>query len=314
METWKKLKRILPVIGIAILVYIIVRTGPGRIVEALYSVQLVYLIPVFLFVIGYLVLQTYKWKYILDRQGIRLGFAYLLKTYLIGMFYSTLTPGKLGTFIRIGYIRNETGKSLGECSSGVVLEKVIDIICLVGIGTVGIALLADYMLDMLFMALVAGLLFVILLATFLFFMRRDLSARVMRIVYRLMVPSRLKLDAKEAFEHFYENMPKKRVLIVPFIVTILSWFFIYTINYLVALSLGINVPYFIFVTIFPIATLIGLIPVTISGWGTREAALIGLFSPFSVEAGSIIAMSILAFILTGLVPAIIGAGFSLKEK
>ncbi len=312
MEKWKNLKKILPVIGIVILIYIIIRSGPERIAEAFYSVEVLYLLPALLLIIPYILLQTYKWKYILDRQGIRLGFPYLVKVYLIGTFYSMLTPGRLGTFMRIGYIREKAEKSLGECSSSVVLDKAMDMLSLFAIAIIGLGLLAGYVFDMaLITVTIAG--FVLFVAALMFFMKRELSARVMRIVHRVMVPRRMKENAREAFEHFYGNMPGTGALIVPFVVTLAGWLGVYTASYMVALSMGMNIPFHIFVTAFPIATIIGLIPVTVSGFGTREAVLIAMFSSFGAGAGSIVAMSILAFVITGLAPALVGALLSLRE-
>ncbi len=313
MKTWKRIKRALPIIGIALLAYIIINSGPERILDAIYSVNPLYFLPATIFVIPYFILQTYKWKYILDKQKMGLGFLYLFRLYLIGTFYSTLTPGRLGTFIRIGYLKEKTGRRLGECSSNVILDKATDILAIFVMAIVGIALFAGYMLDMMLITITFVFLLLFIVGV-LFFTKREVSARLMRVFYKFVVPGSRKADAKDAFNHFYSNMPKMKTFVLPTITAILAWLCIYTSTYFIMLSLGMNIPYHMFVTGFPIATLVGLIPITISGWGTREATLIGLLSVFGVLASEIIAMSILTFVLSSVIPSIIGAALSFKEN
>lgn len=305
-------KKLLPLIGIIIFVYLIIGIGVENIVNSFVSMQPFYLAAALALLIPYLMLQTYKWMYIAKKQGIKLDYYYLFRLYLIGQFYGVLTPGRLGTFIRIWYLKDMTKKKFSECSSNVILDKIIDILVTGAMAIIGIILLIEHLSGFLLFAV--AMLFVIILAVFLFFMKRGCSRTFFRFFYRFLVPGKLKKMAKQTFNSFYETLPGIKSLVIPFILSVLSWAVSFSLGYVIILSLGITtVPYHIFITVLPIAMIIGLIPITISGWGTREVTLIALLSIFNVSPGDIIVLSIMNFVLIGIIPAAAGAIFAFSE-
>ena len=74
--------------------------------------------------------------------------------------------------------------------------------------------------------------------------------------------------------------------------------------FLVSVGVGIDIPIVYFFAIFPIGTIISLIPISINGLGTREAVLISLFGLFGVSAAKVFSMSIICLFITGILPAI----------
>lgn len=305
METKKHIKKLLPVIGIIILIYLIVHIGLEKIINIFSTVQPVYLLLSFLLIIPYMFLQTYKWQYLLHNKFVELDFWYLLKVNFIGQFYGVLTPGRLGTLMRIEYLKDKTNKTYGDCSPSVIIDKVMDLFALFVLAIIGLVLLIEQISNFFFIAILA--LFVIFASAFAFFTKKELSARILQRVYATVVPAKLKQGAQQTFNSFYDNLPKNRDLYIPFFLAIFSWILMYSANYCVALSVGMHIPYFNFITLFPVATLVGLIPITISGWGTREAALIMLLSPFNVVPEEVIVMSLLGFIVNSVIIAAIGA-------
>lgn len=306
------LKKLLPVIGILILAYIIWDTGVGEIAGVLLSFQAVYL-PVSLFMIFvYLVLQTVKWGYLMKMNGIVLGFWYLFKVYLIGAFYGAITPGRLGSLYRIKYIMSKTGKPFGVCAPSVVLDKILDILVIFLMAIAGVLVLVNYVSQLFFYATI--IVFILFLMFFFLFLRKSWSRRILKILYRFAVPGKYKKNASETFHSFYDNMPKARQLVVPSLITLATWIVLFSIVFVIATSLSIRMEYLLVITAFPIASIVGYIPITISGWGTREAVLIAIFSLFGITAQEIVALSLLSFVLNYFIPALIGAVFSFSEE
>ena len=66
-------------------------------------------------------------------------------------------------------------------------------------------------------------------------------------------------------------------------------------------------------SIMALATLVAIIPITISGLGTREAALIGLLSRFQVLPKAAVALSITTLIIS-LFTILIGAYLAFKDE
>lgn len=302
--TFPGLKKAAPVIGLCILIYVMLGVGVDRIASAFMHVNPHFLLLALMFIPPYLLLQAYKWSCILKSQGVRLAFPWLLKAYMISIFWSALTPGRLGTFVRAKYVMDKTKKPMGQCVSGIVLDKMLDMLSLFVLSFAGTVALIGYLSGTVLYAVV--LLFVMFCAACTFLLNRGMSRRVMKMLYGVLVPEKLKGDAKSAFGSFYESIPAFRDMTWPFACTLASWLSVHTAAYFISLSLGINVPYYVFVTSFAIATIISLIPVTVSGFGTREATLIALFLPFGAAPGAVVAMSMLYFVTTDVLPSAAG--------
>jgi len=64
----------------------------------------------------------------------------------------------------------------------------------------------------------------------------------------------------------------------------------------------------------PLGTLVAMIPISINGLGTREAALISLFGLFGVSAAKVFSLSIITLIIVGILPSIIGVFLIFYKK
>lgn len=302
---WKKY---LSIIGILILIYLFYKVGITKIWGAAFDANVYYLILAFIFSFIILLLPAFKWALILKKQKIKIDFLTLVKIDLIGMFYGIITPGRIGTFLRAFYLRDKIKKPLGFCSSSIILDKLLDLMAIAVFATLGaflilnkISILAPTLIFLFF--LVAGL---------IYFLNKERSKFVLKLFYSYIIPKRFKKLAKESFHSFYDRLPKLRYLILPFVIALISYILFYTLNYLVAISLDIQIPYTYFITLSALATLISLLPITIAGIGTREVTLVILFNLFNISPEKTIAMSIIAFVLSTLSIALLGGYFSLK--
>lgn len=289
---WKKL---LPVIGIALFIYILFSVGLDKIVSTFLAADLFFLLLTLLLVIPTMFIQTFKWDYLLKNQGINLPFWYLFKVYWIGLFYGAITPGKLGSLIRISYIQEKTGKNFGESSQSVILDRLMDFFPLLFLAVIGTILLANYFVDLF---LISFLAVVILVFVFWYFLNKKRSKLVLGFLYRNVIPENLKEKSRQSFHSFYKNLPSKGKLLVSFVLSFLAWLFLIAQSWLISQAYGFNVDFFPFIFVLPIATVVAMIPITVNGLGTREATLIFLFSVFGISAETVIAFSILNFLYT----------------
>ena len=75
--------------------------------------------------------------------------------------------------------------------------------------------------------------------------------------------------------------------------------------YLLYSAVGQQVPLIFSIAVVPIAILVGMLPVTIAGVGTRDLAIVKLFSGYATTSASI-SIGILFFLLRYWVLALIG--------
>jgi uncharacterized membrane protein YbhN (UPF0104 family) len=84
---------------------------------------------------------------------------------------------------------------------------------------------------------------------------------------------------------------------------------------LILLGLGLQIPYFAFLLLFPIANTAGFIPITFAGLGTRELTAIFIFTTlFPVAKEQILVLSLVGFIVTDLFVGFLGFLLSLTES
>jgi glycosyltransferase 2 family protein len=306
-----RLSRIFPAVGILIFAYLIISTGPDKIVSAFASADVSYFIPAVALLLLYLSVQAVKWNYLLRKQRIRLRFMYVFRIYMIGAFYGSITPGRIGTLIRVKYVKRKTGKNTGEASISVVVDKLLDVVGLLVLGILGTILLSNYVSSSVIIPVAASLFFMAALAAVL--LKKSLSRAALGAFWKFLVPSHLKNDTRDAFNSFYGSMISYSDVIIPTAIALLGWIIAYTSAYMIALSVGVDVPYPYFITIMSIATVVGLIPITVAGWGTREATVVMFFSLFGVGPEQAIVMSILNNLMNYAVIMPIGAICSLKE-
>jgi len=306
-----KIRNLLPIIGMIIFIYIILRIGISTLIDGLLLINPIYILINLVLVFIAIIPPIYKWRIILKNQGVDISVINLLKIFLISTFYGNITPGKIGTFVRVYYLKDVIKKPLGFCSSSILIDRILDFLALLLFAMGGILLISSNYI-WLFWLLAAG--FVISFVSFIFLINQDKNKFILKFIYRYFVPNRFKAMAKENYLDFYENIPKLRTLLYPMFLTIISWMLYYSLPYVFIIALGIKINYIYFVFLYALSTLITLIPISIAGLGTREASLIILLGFYGVTASEVVITSLLSFVLFVVVTGVIGWYLSLKWK
>jgi len=239
-----------------------------------------------------------------------LDFLEALRINFITHFYGFVTPSKIGSILRAEYLKKYSG-NIGKGISNFVIDKILDLSSLF-ILAIGFSFMLGEKFDFIPLQVVIILFLVFLLFSLILVKEKWLRAISRR--FKWAIPKKLTEKLRLVSKSFYEDMPDKTFLIGVFIVNIFTWILIYLVSYFIGLSLGINVPFYYFLAIMPIATLVAQIPITINGLGTREVTLMGLFGLFGVSATKVFSMSILGIFLSGVLPCLIALFLIWKEK
>jgi len=307
-----KIRNLLPIIGIAIFVYILLKLDLRKTLIEIANANVYYLILASFLVFISLIFQTLKWYIIALVQKINLPFGDAMSINLIGLFYGFLTPGKLGGAIRADYIKNYKNGDLGKGISNYVLDKILDTLSIVFI----IIVFSFAFSGIISTGLVYYFLILFLFSTsvFILFLDMNRSKTILRVFYKTLAPERMKEKLRNSFYSFYRDMPKRGYFFLFFLANILTWMVIYASTYFMGVAVGINASFFYYMEILSIGTLVSLIPISIGGLGTREATTISLFRLIGVEATKVFSMSLLAIFISSIIPSIIGIFLTFKYK
>lgn len=306
-----KLKNLLPLIGLVLFIFILYKVGIFEIVKNLQNINLIYLPIIFFFSFILMLPATYKLKYILSKQGMNVGFLELLKLTFMGLYYGLITPGRIGYFTKIYYLKKSLNKKFSEVMPSVFIDRVLDFFVLICIGFIGSFLLLDKFLNTSFFILIVLFGFVL---SFWIFYNKKRTSFILKHLYKIFIPLKFKSIVKENFNSLYDNLPKKRYLILPILLTLLDWVFYFSAIFFIAVSLGIKINYLLFIFIYSIVIIISLLPISLAGFGIREGGAVVILSSFGIGSNDAVLLSLLSFLLMDFIWAFLGFLFSFKMK
>ena len=307
-----KFKKYLPLVGILIFAYLLFRLNVWSILGEIKNTNLFFLSIAMTMVLVSFFTSTLKWFVIARQQKIKVPFEYALKINLMSGFYGFVTPSRIGSMIRIEYLKKFANDRYGKGISNYILEKILDVSSLMILILVSSFFFRKALsMNYFNYALVGvGAIFIVAIV----FMNEGRSKMILKIFYMKILPKKIKETAKDGFYSFYEDMPERKFFPIFIIFSLTNWVILYSIFYFIGLSVGINISFFYFLLFMPLTTFIGQIPITINGLGTREAAMISLFGLLGIPGTKIFSMSLINLVINGILPSIIGMLLILRDK
>src|SRR4030067_785637 len=101
-------RRYLPILGIALFIYIIYKLGIRNIFHEIAGINPIYLLIIIPLIIFSIFVQTFKWFFIAKKQKIRIPFMEAVKMNIKSNFYGFITPSRIGSVIRADYLKRYT--------------------------------------------------------------------------------------------------------------------------------------------------------------------------------------------------------------
>jgi len=308
-------KKFVVLFGLIIFVFILSSINLESVLEILSLIRLDFFIISFLLLFVILLLKGVKWKLILKSQNTEINLLNSVKYFLIGFFFSSFTPGRIGDITRATYLARSS--SLALALSSVVLDRVIDIVLLVIFASLAsIAFFFTYNLTVLPFEILILTGILIFAMIFLLFKEKYLRI-ILRPAFNLLVPENFKKKIKIGFSDFFLSvklvLKNKFEFLLAIVIGIVVWIISIVFTYYLALSINLNIPFEFMFLLYPIITLGDILPISVSGLGTREAIIIFLFSFISFTPEHAVSFSILLFLVGYVLVAIIGYLLFLSE-
>lgn len=285
-----KKENIIRLFGFFLLMFLFTKIDLKKSLNILKNAKIEYFITsVFLF-FPVMILKTYRLDFLLKIENVHLSIKNLFAICMIGQFTGTFTPGRLGDFAKIFYLKNEY--PFFRTFLVVLIDRLMDLLFLFIVSFLGLVFFSKifgYQIEMLVLII---LILVFLVLAVVIYKERVIS--IFKKILRIIVPGRYKSKLDIDLNIYKE----KSKLISPFILTTISYLFIFLQCYILAKSIDVNVSFLYFSAFVAFYSLVSLVPITIAGIGTREATLMFLFSHFSLDQELAIAYSILFLVLT----------------
>lgn len=312
MKSDPRLAWLVRAIGLGLFVYLVVRSEPAAIAGVLKRADPWPLVAAGFMIFPMIAFKTARWR---DLQravlidGVSFGESY--RAYLEGLFAGLVTPGRVGEFVRVRSLTRR-GAPLGPAMATVVWDRVFDVLGLLFVGSVALIPLSGTFRGLYLGSLVAlGL--GLLAAGFVVWGPLQERGKVSPpggndpgdggggLRQQLRESLGALLLASRAF--------RGALLVRVGVLTLSGWAVYYFQAWLLARTLDLALPFTSLVVAVTAAAVAAFLPISISGIGTRDAALVILFQQMGRTREEAMAYSALVMAML-LLNALIGLAAS----
>lgn len=253
------------------------------------------------------VVMTLRWWLLLRASGNTIGFADASRLFLVSSFVGSFMPAGVGGDAARAYGLAQGPTTGSEAVASVAVDRMLGVLSLVAMGVVGLLAWTpearnDWRL--------AAALAVLVSASIAPFWANQWIRWIVPVHRHEGSITRRVLKLSDAVGRYRD---RRGVL-----VHVMAWSLVVQLlrivqAYLLALGLGMTVPFGYFLLFMPAGLLMLLLPVSISGFGVPQAAIVWMLQPAGVPASTALALSTL-IVLTGLAGNLPGLLLWLKAR
>lgn len=279
-----KFKLLFRFTGTLLLIFLIKNIDINTLVDNLYRINTIQFIILIILTILFLFIKGVRWIILTINFQEKIKYKDNFLLYYAGMFLGMVTPGKIGDLSKVYFLKTINNTSLSKGITITVYERLIDLLVMLSISFL---FLIIYILD--YSIFISISIFIVLIILFI------LSFKKVLTILNNYVKSKFNQDL--AVPRSNQFLFKVVFLtLLAFITLMLQIFFIMD-------FLEIDISFFKAGGAMVSANFVSLLPITISGLGTREFSLLFFLSDYKKEL--IISSSILFFIINNLVNILI---------
>ncbi len=236
-----------------------------------------------------MLISSYKWQLLAVHKGFKLSMLDFFKLYLTGTFINNFMPSFVaGDAFKAYEIAKKEGR-YAEAASTVVMDRVTGLI-----GAMLLALLASFLNFGTVMGnktlLVINVLIILSLAADIMLSSLRRSQILKNWIFHV-APRKL----VDFLREFYGYSRSPKVLKTSILYGIVfSFVGVALLNYILFVSLGINVEFKDYFSVIFLISIISALPITVNNIGLKEWAYITFFGFFGVNSGAAVAVAVIS--------------------
>jgi uncharacterized membrane protein YbhN (UPF0104 family) len=290
-------------VGPALLVAVIARTpNRGAIAHAVASASFWPLALAVLLNVVNIHLKVIRWQVILRARGIAYGTKRAWASFLTSLYLGMLTPGRVGDVLRAQYLKHEVGAPYAEGVASVVVDRLCDLYVLAVFVAVGAVRYAPVLAGSLAYVTWAGVAATVLGPLLL--LVPGVAEAVLGRAFAKLSPD----GGGGGFTRFLEatraNVGRPLLFTIP--LTVFTFAVNYAQGWLIAHAIGLDMSLLDATCLLAIASLLGLLPISVSGVGVRELFFSLAFPMIGFSATDGVTFGLVVFFVIYLVIAGIG--------
>lgn len=258
-----------------------------------------------LLIVPLIFVKTLRWRVILRGQQVDYAVWPAFLAYFGSLFIGYLTPGRLGEFIKAIHVNRDCGIPAARAFSSVLSDRLFDLYALVIVGALALLQLA-----------IDGAAVVTLIALLLLTLPLWLYLNPRTYAFFQGIGLKLGAPGRKFFAPDDGILTEIRAgllqlswaqLIGCIALTVIAYLIFFGECHLLALALGLPVDFPTTAFAIALGSLITLVPISISGVGTRDAAIISYLTTVGIAPALALSFSLLVFVAFYLAGGVIGA-------
>jgi hypothetical protein len=300
-------KFIARLLGLLFLVFVILQFDWQRFQLIFREIKLLPVIIACFLNILRLFIETLRWCSLLKIQKIFYKIKDAFLVVLSSAYVGIVTPGRIGNFIRIFYLKDDMNVAFGVAFSSVMMDKLLELITLTCFGWWGLTLLGTGLRVIAILILSIILLFLI----FLIINYKRLHLALEKIFLRAFKIEGNINKFDEERHLFYKSFSefKNIKLLKPAVISFIGFTIFFIQAFFVAYALNMDLSFTDLAKVISLTRLIArVIPLSIFGLGSKDVAFVAvLHKNFHIEIAKGIAFSIIFLFTSYIISAITGA-------
>lgn len=300
----KRVRILFQTIGVALFAVILTRVDLREIWSSYRDIKLSHALSGIVLLFALTLFKSLRWRRIVSSQGLPVPVSMAFRIYAASLYLGVVTPGRLGDFAKSLYLSGR-GMTAGKALFSSLADRLFDIVFLVGIGYASLLVYPGIFANQLLIS--SLLLAAVAVAVGALFCRSGVLKRWVSTFLSRMpawkVKARIGRIITESIGEF--GLLGIRTSAIAVLLTLAAWtaHYLFFIIFARALGIGASIP--ILIVSVSAAIFVALIPVSLSGLGTRDLALILIFSRAGLSREAAVTFSF-AFILVYLIQGFTG--------
>jgi glycosyltransferase 2 family protein len=290
-------KLIVRLLGTSLLLIFLFRLNLNfeQIAQSLLNANLWFILSAILLIIPIIITKAYRWQQILAGQNLSINFSQALALYGLGVSLGSFTPGQLGDFLKAWYLKNK-GYALVPAVVSVIYDRLFDLGLLVLL-TLGGLFFLNTSFNNYFQFIFLTIIGLLLILALLF------SSRLQKLTSKIITKAITKFTKiwdetnppNPSSTNYFEL---KRVVVKALGATVFTSLLAVLRVWLLASAIGLNFSFIEVLVVSGLATIAGLIPISVAGIGSREVTLIGVLGNLGYTNEVAISLSTLLLALS----------------
>lgn len=249
-----------------------------------------------------------RWRLLLKTQNINSRLLYLIKSYLVAMFFNNFFPSTVGGDSIRAYDSWRLGKNKANAVAVVFIDRFLGLTALLLFAIVAVffAHQITSKIPFIYLWVIAAVILTLFIFLMIFFPNRRIFLWLNRSSFPII--NRISGIAEKLGNSFWAFRNQKKALLYALFLSLLLQANVVFYYFLISISLNFGIPFYNFFLIIPLTIFVMMLPISVNGMGLRENTFFFFLSAFAIAKSDAIAFAWIEFsfiLIQGLIGGLI---------